>query len=95
MTKNSIIVAFLIGLAVPFVAFATLLMVAEQAQAWGFVPDAGAFRTRTLVMLAICFNLLPMRIFRLRKQDESMRGIVIATALCAAAWIFFFWKEIM
>ena len=92
--KWALLKGLLIGLAVPFVAYATLQMVAEQLFAWEILPDANTFRVRTLLMLGICCNLLPMRFFRLRKLDASMRGVVIATTLCAAVWIFYFWKEL-
>ena len=50
----------------------------------GFSPN---FRARTLAILAIALNLILLNLFRKRRWDLAMRGVVIATTILAAAWV--------
>lgn len=47
-------------------------------------------RMRTIYILAICFNLIALNVFKRWKADNSMRGMVIPTLFYAAAWMYLF-----
>jgi fatty acid desaturase len=57
----------------------------------GGVPPV---RERTLVLLAICLNLIPFRAFNRRRAMHSLRGVVTVTVLWAFAWIILYFKEL-
>jgi hypothetical protein len=48
------------------------------------------FRERTLAIVAIAINILLINIFRGRRWEHAMRGVVIATGLLAIAWLIRF-----
>ena len=95
--KNAIWVGILIGLVLPFVGYALLLTIFEQLDALGWVDGEGfssTFRVRTLSVVAICLNTIPLNIFNKRRMTESMRGIVFPTAAYVIAWIIYFGRYI-
>lgn len=89
--RNEIWVGLLFGLLLPICTFVLLYELFNLLEARGAASGAGLasnFRERTVAILAISLNLLPLNIYRNRRWDRSMRGIVIATALLALVWIF-------
>jgi hypothetical protein len=85
-------VGALVGLVVPFVAFALLLMLNDWLEASKFrLPgnQTFAFDEKTLYVLAVCANLLPFRFYRLRRLDDTLTGIVLPTLVYVA--LFFVW----
>ena len=95
---NSILVGILTGLVVPFVGFAVLLLVYEQLDQAGWLSSEGfsiSFRRRTLVVIAICLNIIPLRIFQNRRANDSLRGLVGMTVLLVVAWFVYYGGEIL
>lgn len=83
---DTLLVGLLTALSVAFVAFALLL----QAEEWiaASYPDFTSFQERSIALLAICLNVLPMNYFRRRYHNKSLRGLVLGTMGLAAAWFF-------
>lgn len=97
-SKDHILVGIGIGLVVPFVGYALLLTIFDQLQAIGWVEPNGlspTFRQRTLSVLAICLNIIPINFFKRKWWNESMRGVVFPTGLYVIAWIIYFGKYIL
>ncbi|HMN90716.1 MAG TPA: hypothetical protein PKD70_01360 [Saprospiraceae bacterium] len=97
MNRNKIWIGLLIGAALPFVGYAILLMVYDQLDAIGWTSRTGLsdnFRQRTLGVIAICLNLIPLNYFQRRRNFESVRGIAIMTVLYAIGWVLYFGKTI-
>lgn len=90
---DNIIVGLLTALAVSFVAYALLL----QAEEWisAAYPSFTEFNDRSIALLAICLNVLPMNYFRRRYHNKSLRGLVIGTVLMAGVWFFYYGKDIL
>ena len=82
--KNNLWIGLAIGVIVPFVSFAIFLTLTESL----------FFRRSTCAILALCINTLIVRFYRRRKYDESLRGVVVATAVYAITWFFVFGQEI-
>lgn len=64
---------------------------------WASMTQEGGappIRERTLVLLAICLNLIPFRAFNRRRAMASLRGVVTVTVLWAFAWIILYFKEL-
>lgn len=53
------------------------------------------FRTRSLALIGICLNVIPMNYFRKRYFNKSLRGVVIGTFLLAATWFAYFGQELL
>jgi hypothetical protein len=86
------------GLVVPFVGYALLLMVLEQLGAVESFRDARLnfdFRVRTIAILALALNLLPLRVFRRNRANAGIRGLVLATFLYAGLWFYYFGRELL
>ena len=90
LNQNKIWTGLLIGLILPalgavliFNIFKILAMIGG-ASGEGFSPN---FRERTSLVIALALNLLPMNMFRRRRWELAMRGVVIATTILAFAWV--------
>ena len=53
------------------------------------------FRTRSLALIAICLNVVPMNYFRKRYRNRSLRGLVIGTFLLAVVWFIYFGQDLL
>lgn len=98
INKDSILFGIAIGLVVPFVGYALLLTLFDQLEAVGWINPNGfspTFRQRTLSIVAICLNTIPMNIFKKRWWNDSMRGVVFPTGLYVIAWIVYFGQHIL
>lgn len=90
---DKILVGLAVSLAVAFIAYALLL------QAQDLIADQMGrpfeFQDRSIALLAICLNVLPMNYFRRRYHNKSLRGLVIGTMLLAGAWFFYFGRDLI
>lgn len=97
-SKNSILFGIAVGLILPFVGYAILLTIFEQMEASGLINPNGlspTFRQRTLSIIALCLNIIPINIFKNRWWNEAMRGVVFPTGLYVIAWIVYFGQHIL
>ncbi len=95
--RNAVWVGIIVGLLVPFVGYALLLVLYEQLEAWGLLQPGGfstSFRQRTMAIVAICLNLWPLNIYQKKRFNDSMRGIVFPTAFYVMVWIVYFFGHI-
>ena len=91
-------VGLVAGLVVPFVGYALFLVFFEQLEAAGWLSDQGFsfnFRERTTAILAVALNLLPLTIFRRRRANEAIRGLVMITMGYALVWFFLFGRALL
>ncbi|MBK9335459.1 MAG: hypothetical protein IPM98_02255 [Lewinellaceae bacterium] len=96
--RNEIWAGLLFALLLPTFGFLLLynlfglLEIRGAASGEGFSTN---FRERTLSIVAIALNLIPLNIYRRRRWDLGMRGVVIATALLAFGWLFWFGRYLL
>lgn len=95
--KDSIGLGILVGLIVPVVGYGLLLLLGQWLEVSLDTGDAKAvsLRPRTLAVLALCFNLLPVAIFQRNKHFESIRGMIFPTVGYAVAWLVLFGKYVL
>lgn len=96
--KDSLPLGLLIGLVVPFVGYAILLELYDQLALSQMASDAGMtenFRSRTVALLAVCFNLIPFTIYNRNRCFNTMRGLVFPTVLLAVTWFFYFQSHLL
>lgn len=85
--RNEIWIGLLVGLVLPFVGYAVLLSISDFSVAHNY---GAGFRPRSLALIAVCLNIIPMNLFMARRQGQSMRGILIMTIVYAVVWFLYF-----
>lgn len=90
---DKIIVGLLTALAVSFVGYALLLQMEELLR--GAYASFSSFNERSIALLAIFLNIIPMNYFRRRYHNKSLRGLVIGTMLLAALWFYRFGYDLL
>ena len=93
LQKDSLPLGLLIGLLVPFVGYAVLLELYDQLASSQVISDIGmteSFRSRTIALLALCFNLIPFSLYNKNRCYNTMRGMVFPTVILAIVWFFYF-----
>ncbi|MBX2816097.1 MAG: hypothetical protein KTR24_08870 [Saprospiraceae bacterium] len=95
---DKLIVGILAGLVVPIIWYFLLLSVYEVLEQEGIIPDIsslGDFRQRTSALVAICFNILILQIFRVRYMYRAMQGVVFPTIALVGVWLYFFGSSVL
>jgi hypothetical protein len=90
LNRNEIWAGLLIGLLLPVVVFLVLYQLFALLELQGAASGAGLssnFRERTLAIVAIAVNLWPMNIYRRRRWELAIRGVVVATSVLALFWL--------
>jgi hypothetical protein len=98
LKKNNLYIGLGIGILLPMVSYALLLTLFEQLDALHWTSQQGLsfkFRVRTLGMIAICVNLIPVQIYQRLRANEIVRGLSIATVALAMIWLFTFAGDLL
>ena len=98
LREDSLVVGFAVGAVVPVLAYLLIDGLFDALAAVGVTNSFGepyGFRERTLTLVAICVNLLPFRGFVSLRNDDSTRGVFLATGIYAAAWIVIYGIELL
>ncbi len=88
--KNEIWVGLLVGLLLPTMGYILLYEIFNLLESRGAASGAGFsvnFRERTVGIVAIALNVIPLNLYQKRRWELSMRGVVIATSLLAVVWV--------
>jgi len=95
--RNNIWLGIVLGLLVPFVGYAVLMLIIEQIQAAELfnLPPGPIFQQRTVLLMAICLNLIPFNVFQRQRKAKSMRGVLSSTLVLSAVWLYYFGSSIM
>ena len=97
MIKNKFIYGLITGISLPLLAFALLwvfdyslvrgdsdLVTGNSQLMWT------GFKKSTLVLMALCSNLIPTYFANQKRMDEYIRGIMIPTVIYSFIWFFYF-----
>ena len=93
MNKDSVIFGLIVGTLLPLAAYGILLTIMDGLDTAGILYKdqlAGDFRTRTLSLVAIGFNIFPMQYFYKNHATNSMRGMVFPTLIFCGIWVYKF-----
>jgi Co/Zn/Cd efflux system component len=93
-----IVKGLFIGLTIPFISYAILLLVNEKISALIFsdeIKDNLLLDNKTVAILAICVNLIPFHLSDKRRQTKAMRGILLSTFMLILLWLYVYGKEAM
>lgn len=97
-SRNSFILGLVIGICVPVAAYGILLTLYDFLDAQLLASDIGfapEFRTRTLMLIAICTNLVPFHLYHRRRADDTMRGLIFPTIVYVGAWFYVFGRHLI
>ena len=93
LNRNNFLPGLLIGLLLPLVCWTMLYQIFSLLEVKGAASGAGLasnFRERTLAIVALAINILPMKTYQGRRWEDSMRGVVVATSILALAWVLLY-----
>ncbi len=96
--QNSLLIGFAIGVTVPVLGYILLESLFGALGSLGVTTPSGdpiRFKERTMALLAICCNLLPFWRFNTRFTEATMRGILVATAVCVIGWFVTFGRALL
>jgi hypothetical protein len=96
--RNNLVSGLILGLILPIVTFGLLYQVFSLLEIKGAASSTGFsenFRERTLAIVAIAINIIPMRVFQGRRWETAIRGLVVATGVLALAWVGFFGMKLL
>ena len=96
--KNTLLSGIVLGILLPIVGFVllnTLFQLLDKIGSGSGIGLSENFQERTAGILAIAINLLPMNLFKKRRWELAMRGVVIATGLLALIWVVYFGTKIL
>lgn len=90
---DHLLVGLLTSVVITFIAYALLIQGVEWAS--DLAQRNIVFQPRTVALMAICLNVLPMNYFRRRYHHKSLRGLVIGTMAMAALWFVYYGRDLL
>lgn len=91
--NDNLLVGLAVALILPVVAYFLML------QLQGMIVEASgrpiSFEPRTLALVAICLNVLPLNVLRRTYRNRSLRGLATGTMILAMAWFFYFGRDLL
>jgi hypothetical protein len=93
LLKNKLWVGLVLGAIIPFVGYATFLSLNEfifENGNFGAGGDKPIFDKNSLLLFAVCLNLIPFTIYQRRRLNKSMRGVLGTTLIYAMVWLYWF-----
>lgn len=86
-------VGLLVSLIVPTIAYFLLGQLQVMISEGSGRPIS--FELRTVALVAICLNVMPLNYFRKTYRNRSLRGLATGTMLLAVAWFFYFGRDLL
>lgn len=84
----------LLGATIPVIGYIVIELLFESLTNMGFMDELTEStvtkRKRTMALIALCFNILTVQIFKGRQYTRILNGIVSATLIYAVAWLLIF-----
>ena len=91
-TKDSILLGIIIGLAVPFIGYALVMIIFEQLAVAGLMEEGSASiasrRMRTVGLSAVCTLIIPINIYKNKRYVQTIRGISFPFLLYVGLWVY-------
>lgn len=91
-------VGILSGFVLPTIWYFLMLAIYDSLEQAGVIPEmsmTGDFRQRTSALVAICFNIILLQIFRVRYMYRAMQGVVFPTVVLVGVWLYFFAASVL
>jgi hypothetical protein len=95
MHKDSILTGFVLGAIIPVLGYIVIDYIFLLTTQLGLIEEvsmsSAGKRFRTILLLAICTNLIPFQIAKSRRWDDTLRGIVFPTLVYVGFWVYKFY----
>ncbi len=91
--RNHILAGIILGIITPILGYFLIDAIFKLLNELGIMdPDGFSFtwRERTTSLLAICMNLIPFQLYKLKRFDNAMRGLIFPTIIMVAYWVYHF-----
>ena len=91
-------IGIIAGLLLPVFWYIVLQNLYDGIETMGWLGDGyipSEFRQRTSALVGICLNILPLQVFKARRMDRAMRGVVFPTVLLVVVWLYFFGSAVI
>lgn len=99
MDKNNFALGLFLGAVTPIIGFYLVQFVFELLIDMGVMGmasmDLHSQRMRTILLLALCCNLIPFNVLKNYKWDRTMQGMVFPTLFYAGAWVWQYGKTLI
>lgn len=95
---DKLIYGILIAIIVPIISYGIFLFLYEQLDNFNILNGDGMapnFRERTIGLLAIISNVVPMHFANKKHYTDLMRGIVFPTLIYVAIWMYQYGFELI
>ena len=98
LKEDNIMIGIAIGITVPVLGYLLLdgiFGLLDTLEIRGPGQTTISFKERTTMLVSLCANLIPFWIMSKMRNDNTMRGILIATAIYAIGWFVFYGSTIL
>ncbi|MEO1260779.1 MAG: hypothetical protein AAFZ15_18415 [Bacteroidota bacterium] len=96
--KNSLPVGLLVGLLLPLIGYLILTGVFIGLENIGWMSDSGfrpKFRERTIGIIALALNAIALNYYQKRYYNNSVRGVVVMTAIYIGLWLYLYGEYVL
>jgi hypothetical protein len=98
LDRDSFLLGLLLGSAFPVMMYGILLTLFDALEVRLLASDIGMspdFRFRTLMLVAICSNVIIFNLYRRWGRDNTMRGMVLPTMGFVAYWFWIYGRHLV
>ena len=98
LEKNSLPIGLFVGILLPLIGYLIFTGIFIGLENIGWVSDSGfrpKFRERTVGIIALAFNAIALNYYQKRYFFNSVRGIVIVTAVYVALWLYLYGEHVL
>jgi len=98
LKEDNIMIGIALGVTIPVLGYLLLdglLGLLDSLGIRGIGNTVITFKERTMMLIALCANLIPFWMQSKLRNDNTMRGVLIATAIYAIAWFVIYGSQIL
>ncbi len=96
MKKDSLWLGLLAGLVLPALGYFIFFGILQGLDFLSNgIPISDQFRERTLFLVSVCFNLIAIQVFQIRRWPEAGRGVVLITGVFIVIWFFLYGRYLL
>ncbi len=92
--NNSIWMGLLIGVTVPVLGYLAVDAIFSILTDMGMMDEvtlgSSGKRLRTMALIGICFNIIPIQFLNNRYYNAIQKGVMIATFFYCTMWVLYF-----
>lgn len=85
--KDALLTGILMGIALPIVAYAIIMIVFEQLDHLDTTAII-SIRPRTHALLAIASNIILVQIAQKKRWNASLKGVIFSTIILSGIWLY-------